>query len=443
MSNPKRLLQGALGVVALVVFGLFLTSIIRRLSAPAPVAGSLSTEPNPYPPPAETTLPTWTPESTVGYVEGPSGDLIPPSPTQWPTFTPYPTPTLGPEPTATPIPLTGPADSAAGKIWYVARAGGDGLALVSLNVDASGRALQPASQIALTQGLPFLGHFYPSPGSDRVVTFDPHHGESFIIDASTGAVEPTFEGHPAPLGRFYQWHPDGQHILMRADDYVPDIGLWLVDTRTWEHTPLAIPGTGRVVGGAISPEGLEVIYSVRKGLDDRRELWRVDVYGRHAQRLLQLNGQALNLSWSPDGTRLAFLGEGLTVMDVEDLSLHTFDDPRVVPTLYPPVWSPDSKHLAVMTAPGELPLSDPWNPGVFEGANIYLVDVETGDVRPLLADESGGNLYPAWSPDGSQIVFVSDRSGASELWAVNADGGNLRQLTADGLDVRFTIWVTP
>jgi hypothetical protein len=36
---------------------------------------------------------------------------------------------------------------------------------------------------------------------------------------------------------------------------------------------------------------------------------------------------------------------------------------------------------------------------------------------------------PSWSPDGAQIVFASDEDGDSELWIVDADGGNLRQLT--------------
>jgi hypothetical protein len=37
--------------------------------------------------------------------------------------------------------------------------------------------------------------------------------------------------------------------------------------------------------------------------------------------------------------------------------------------------------------------------------------------------------HPSWSPDGAQIVFASDEDGDSELWIVDADGGNLRQLT--------------
>jgi Tol biopolymer transport system component len=78
--------------------------------------------------------------------------------------------------------------------------------------------------------------------------------------------------------------------------------------------------------------------------------------------------------------------------------------------------------------------------GDLNAAAIYLVDVEAGTSRPLLPKETAGNFDPTWSPDGSQMAFVSTRSGNSEIWVANVDGTNLRQLTNAGQFVRFPYW---
>jgi len=43
--------------------------------------------------------------------------------------------------------------------------------------------------------------------------------------------------------------------------------------------------------------------------------------------------------------------------------------------------------------------------------------------------DSSSDSGPEWSPDGNQIAFVSDRAGNSDIWVMNADGGNPTQLT--------------
>jgi Tol biopolymer transport system component len=63
-------------------------------------------------------------------------------------------------------------------------------------------------------------------------------------------------------------------------------------------------------------------------------------------------------------------------------------------------------------------------------ANIYLADAE-GVVRRRLTTEPGSDTQPAFSGDGYQIVFVSERSGNKDLWEIKADGTGLKQLTDD------------
>jgi Tol biopolymer transport system component len=97
-------------------------------------------------------------------------------------------------------------------------------------------------------------------------------------------------------------------------------------------------------------------------------------------------------------------------------------------------WSPDGSKLAVAVN-GKAP----------NWGDIGVVDVETGTYRNLThrRDEESG---PAWSPDGRKIVFAADMNcgwtgtcepkpgaeGPRELWVMDADGDNLRQLTRNG-----------
>jgi TolB protein len=105
----------------------------------------------------------------------------------------------------------------------------------------------------------------------------------------------------------------------------------------------------------------------------------------------------------------------------------------------PIAWSPDSRTLAIVSSEERSSCTD-WSNKVLENTDIYLLDVESGKSHPLLTDGITGNIHPTWSPDGKQIAFVSIRSGAPELWVVNVDGSDLRQLTSAGQPVRFPLW---
>ena len=47
----------------------------------------------------------------------------------------------------------------------------------------------------------------------------------------------------------------------------------------------------------------------------------------------------------------------------------------------------------------------------------------------MLTDYAGTEYDPIWSPDGNSIAFVSNHTGNDEIWIMNGDGGNQRQLT--------------
>jgi len=73
---------------------------------------------------------------------------------------------------------------------------------------------------------------------------------------------------------------------------------------------------------------------------------------------------------------------------------------------------------------------------------IFLVDPYSASAANLTRNPASHNRYPAWSPDGGRIAFTSDRDGAYNLFVMDADGENVRQLTWEALPrvVYFPSW---
>ncbi len=94
-----------------------------------------------------------------------------------------------------------------------------------------------------------------------------------------------------------------------------------------------------------------------------------------------------------------------------------------------PVFSPDGRYLAVTL--GQQGGGSGWN--IFRlNANgtgrIQLTETPLWETTQPGNDKAWNNVAPAWSPDGSQIAFLTDRTGRWEIWVVNADGSNQRPL---------------
>ena len=80
-----------------------------------------------------------------------------------------------------------------------------------------------------------------------------------------------------------------------------------------------------------------------------------------------------------------------------------------------PAWSPNGTQLAYVSFESRKPV-------------IYAHDVASGK-RRLLANFRGSNSAPAWSPDGKQLVATLSRDGGSQLYAIGLNGGEPKRLT--------------
>ena len=80
-----------------------------------------------------------------------------------------------------------------------------------------------------------------------------------------------------------------------------------------------------------------------------------------------------------------------------------------------PTWSPNGTQLAYVSFESRKPV-------------IYVHDVASGR-RRLLANFRGSNSAPAWSPNGSQLAVTLSRDGGSQIYLISANGGEPRRLT--------------
>ena len=66
--------------------------------------------------------------------------------------------------------------------------------------------------------------------------------------------------------------------------------------------------------------------------------------------------------------------------------------------------------------------------------DLWISDLDGGQPLRLTSHETN-DTSPAWSNDGQRILFLSSRSGSSQIWTINVDGGEARQVTDLPLDI--------
>jgi TolB protein len=65
------------------------------------------------------------------------------------------------------------------------------------------------------------------------------------------------------------------------------------------------------------------------------------------------------------------------------------------------------------------------------GYDIKILNIAAGETRQITFGE-GSNESPAWAPNGRHMAFTSTRAGKTQVFTVDRDGKNVRQITRDG-----------
>ncbi len=192
---------------------------------------------------------------------------------------------------------------------------------------------------------------------------------------------------------------------------------------------------------SLSPDGKTVLYSAFDD-DPDEDIYRLRVGGQNPINLTaDSKDHDSDPAFSPDGEQIAFfstrMGGGIFVMGA------TGENPkRVCDTGFAPAWSPDGNSIVYTT-------SNVTNPyGRIDTGQLWRLDLQTKQHRQLDTsdpeDPDGQNLdavEPAWSPDGSRIVYWTVRNGQRDLCSISADGGDRVLLTDDRATDWNPIWI--
>lgn len=231
------------------------------------------------------------------------------------------------------------------------------------------------------------------------------------------------------------WSPDGRWIAFSTGQIykVSAEGDSLVQLTTGPYAKS---------GPAWSPDGRWIVYEQMYGPDAERGLWVVRSDGT-AQHQLRKPSQeemcidcpsrdawpAAGPTWSPKGGKIAYVAfenhDGDVHLAVYDTTTAEVDFIYKAPnTIYQPRFSPDGSEILFQIA-------------VHQGGTPIGAIRPDGSGQRWLATGYESGLLPSWSPDGRHVVYRRytydycryQDPGYGDLWVMDADGSNKRQIT--------------
>ena len=271
-----------------------------------------------------------------------------------------------------------------------------------------------------------------SPVGDRIAYAD--NGGEWLGDSGgfvVYVVNAGGTGAPQEIGYGCcpEWSPSGTQIMYRHPTGPDTWGLTVAEVdggSSWAINECQFPvdpELGFSFGsqdGTWSPDGQKIAYTYCD------EIHIVHADGTGARRLIGGDDYLFDPKWSPDGQWIAY-GARLNAGRSSSHKLWVADafgkNGELVSEMERDthVWSPDSTRIAYVTESGGLP-------------GVIMVASLVGDDGPIAVSPPGSSS-PAWSRDSLRIAFSSpgytqsNPEGDAEIFVVDADGGNLVQIT--------------
>jgi Tol biopolymer transport system component/tRNA A-37 threonylcarbamoyl transferase component Bud32 len=208
--------------------------------------------------------------------------------------------------------------------------------------------------------------------------------------------------------------PNGGEVAYAAGS-APELHLFIQDVRGGRALPLTAGRPGLQIPAGWTADGRSVVFSDAGG-DAVTGLYQISRLGGPVQQLMT-GGSIMELHAYTAGTVALVRGDSLLRRDLNG------DQPvfvaRIAANAHSFVPSPDGSLLAFVAGNRDFILPGTW--GNVAPSTIWSVRIEGGTPVQVTTDTSL-NVSPVWTPDGRQLLFISNRDGPRGLYAIRLDG---------------------
>lgn len=165
----------------------------------------------------------------------------------------------------------------------------------------------------------------------------------------------------------------------------------------------------------LSPDQTQLAFCLRS--QDGTHIWRLPAGGGVSRRVLMDPMEQIAARWSPDGQRIAFHSDTeVWVVPLDDGSPSRLTESDGYDGR--PAWAPDGGEILFQSSrSGSVDL---W---AFSAQGGEPRQITTHPAEDWARRSMGGGSLEAWSPDGREIAFESNRSGNWDIWVIPSAGG--------------------
>jgi serine/threonine protein kinase/Tol biopolymer transport system component len=247
---------------------------------------------------------------------------------------------------------------------------------------------------------------------------------ALVIANADGSGEQKLSARKLPEFYFPQggpaWSLDGKTIVCPAGSFTGGFHVNVVDIRVQDGAEQAV--TSRRWFWVGQPKWLKsgkgLVMTAKDRFSGPEQIWELAYPGGEAKQLTDDLNDYRSLTLNSDSSVIAAVQSVRISSTWVSPSADTTRARQIASGHYDSLaWALEGKIIYASSESGNL--------------DIWIMDADGSNHKQLTFD-SHTDFQPVVSPDGRYVVFISDRTGELNVWRMNLDGSNLKQLTSRG-----------